>query len=251
MFPNSMMTALTNYEASFIEIVIDNQDKAEDDFLKIFKERWLELFHTLEKDLRKPYEDNEDYYGCPPESTFPVKQVIKENGRVIFRMNPVYFLYCFDGECELNYARQALQGSIDMFMNEHPDAIVSGYVGFEWSDSHGGDVEQYPLGEEKEIYPFFAEIINEAVELDGNTAGDRFEDFTFGARLREELENIFESEEYEAVVGFLTAYRNLLSEDAIETILSAIGMAAENSDDDEINEAVQMLLDKFSEGSQE
>ena len=82
--------------------------------------------------------------------------------------------YC-DGEfSDHEYGNRALEKTLRKLLRVYPEVSYEGYIGYAWSDSHGGDVIQYELSSERpgqdietdKVYDFVGKSIAAAAEKD-------------------------------------------------------------------------------------
>ena len=244
MFPSPIIWALEEFPASCIEIVANDPHTAKEEFDNIFSEQWQKAYDNTIADIGVSPKENVNYYPYDADESYPVEYTERE-GKLLVLFRPLLIQYCYGEFCEISYPYAALHEAIQEFRNRHPQDAVSGYIAFPWSDRRCGDIEEYPIGEEKKIYPHMAEIINAAVEgkdLNGQVLEDDDCLMTFEDILSGELESCDELEQYEEMLDFLDTYTPYLSETAKTILRDCISFAAEEMDDEEIQDYVEQRL---------
>lgn len=245
MFPTSLIWALENFPASFVEIKTANPSEAVRFFEDEFGRNRAEAYQNLQESIPEEARDDKDFFPLKSDECFTV-QMNRHGDSVVAIFDPLTIPYCYGEFCELDGACQALDKTISSFKERFPDADITGYVSYPWSDRRCGDVVCYPVGEEKTVYPVFADIVNMATEgkdLFGNVVEDPADDFSFAQKLTEEIEEAYEASEFDAMIRWLALYGELLSATAKETLTNCIIGALNNTDDDIRDEVVKMLPD--------
>ena len=230
MFPDALIWQLKFFPTSCIEIFTDNAETVEKDFSDIFDREWKKAFHYLEEDLGLTYEEDSDYFSGSPDEVYPALTKV-ENGKVTILLYPLLIQYCYGEFCDLQFSDEALQETLSELRGKYPEAEISGFIAFPWSDRRCGDTCIYPIGEEKDIYPRMADIINASLngqDMFGNDLGDAwyFNDIIEG--LTEDLSEAFYEGDFE-MINFMEKYMPLLSDKAKTTLLKVVFDAAEDA----------------------
>jgi hypothetical protein len=139
-------------------------------------------------------------------------------------------LCCGGNHIASHDAGEALEKALKIIKKEYPSIRYEGYVAYSWSDTHGGEVCQYPISSEKNsgevVYDFLGEALGSAL-LEDETCD----------RLSDELEEA-EVSEFKKILKLFHTYSEWLPADAMDKIIE---LSEENEDD------IKGSLEEFAE----
>lgn len=169
--------------------------------------------------------------GCPS----PMAVSVSDEG-VLASLEPLYLSFNFgDQIVSDDTAEDALQNALKKLTEEYPDVSYEGYIGFQWTDIHSGDVTQYEFSSDSDsfdetdrVYGFVGNALCTAMET---------EEEEFWDTLEGELESA-EIEDFEQVANCFRAYAEWLPEDTMDRLLDVA---------DEINEEIRPVLEEDGE----
>jgi len=172
-------------------------------FTEVFNEEYEKVMDLIEEEDGDCLEKEE---GLSP---FDGAHVTDEG---VFLSFSALAMYCCYGDHLASYnAGEALEKALKTIKKEFPSIRYEGYVAYCWSDTHGGEVEQYAVSSEKNKGDVVYDFVGEAVEF-------VLQDDETWERLEEELEDAEESD-YKEILRFFHHYSEWISPDASAKLL--------------------------------
>lgn len=203
LLPESLVWTFDSEGCCGVKIFCKDEEKEEiaERFEEIFNENYEEIMDLIE-------EDDGDCFEKDKELNPFISADIMDYG--LFLRFDSLAMYCSDGDIIAQYdAGDALVLALKQIKREYPDIRYEGYVGYHWSDIHGGDVCQYELSSDSKnpkVYDFV-----------GNALAFSFEDDAWD-RIEEHLQ-FADHDEYEKIFEAFDLYERWIPSDAKDRLV--------------------------------
>ncbi len=215
-------------------------------FKRTFDEEWIKAINKLFSEVYKDY--SEDQLGnycndqCPNDN--PMQVIFTEEG-LFATFEPLDIRYGQFGErSDIGYGDDALRAALHRLEQQYPDIVYEGYIAYDWSDMHGGGIEQYPIASKnttkKDSYDFIGVALSGICEY---LSDDFISEF-----LKDDFIGFLDEEPEEELKAFLCLAANHSEWVDAEAIYNFVLEIAEKFseevgeiDMDELNELVEKL----------
>ncbi len=217
-------------------ILIRCEESKREEIAKFFEE-------NFEKDWSDAMDAVEEEYGDCMEKEDECGSIatvsITEDG-VLVLLGPLYLSYDNGDYIESEgFAYKALKKSLKRLINNFPDVSYEGYIGYTWSDQHGGEAEQWEISSDSDspqetdkVYPFIGELLSEAVKSDD-----------FWDNMIDNLDGN-EVEDLKKIIKIFYAYKEWLPDDCFESLFDL----SEEVELDDVRSALEEYLSSLENG---
>lgn len=157
--PESLGWALENEEVSTVKVYCE--DNIKEEVAKYFEER-------LADEWAKACKKVEETYGEPEDDAVPISVSVADFG-VRVSITTVEIRYCYGDYCDLQYGGDALDWALKETKKKYPEIEYEGYIVIPWSDTHGGQVDQWAVSSTGTIpmgYDFIGESLNRILKFE-------------------------------------------------------------------------------------
>lgn len=151
--PDSIGWALEYERVSVIKIFCG--DSIKEEVAKFFEE-------TLAEEWEKACKKVEETYGEPEDDAVPISVKVADFG-VCVNVETVEIRYCYGDYCDLQYGGDALDWALKITKKKYPEIEYEGYIVIPWSDTHGGQVDQWAISSTGDVptgYDFIGKTLN-------------------------------------------------------------------------------------------
>ncbi len=221
-------------------ILIHCDEAKREEISKFFDETFTRDWSDAEDAVEKEYGDcmeKDEGYGS-------IATVSIDDDGVLVLLGPLYLSYSNGDYIESEgFAYKALKKSLKRLINTYPEITYEGYIGYTWSDQHGGEAEQWEMSSEndslqetKKVYPFIGKRLSVAMESEN-----------FWENMADNLD-CYEADEsdFKKILKIFVAYEEWLPKDCFDSLFDvADGL------DDEMRPELEEYLDALRLGEVE
>ena len=199
--PENLIDALNFYQISSIEFECEPNiaNNALTYFKSMFENEWNAAIYKVNDEL-----------GESDDVGVPMCSKITEHGFSV-SFEPLDIPYCNGEYCDNEYGNEALNKALLMLKEQYPDIKYEGYIGYAWSDVHGGESIEYTLSSDDDG----VETAPKLYDSIGKGLAAAVDDEEFWDR----LDYVIDNDGADAVLRVFFRYEKWLPDDAVDKLL--------------------------------